>query len=82
MRTWRFVKSLATFNVFREGLVASELLENSVDPPLKFLRSFDQGFVDKLLTFSVVAPFGEGESWELMSARHLCLVDPLRGSRV
>ena len=57
MRTWRFVKSLATFNVFREGLVASELLENSVDPPLKFLRSFDQGFVDKLLTFSVVAPW-------------------------
>ena len=40
MRTWKFLQSPATFNVFGEGLIASELLQNSVDPPLKFLRSF------------------------------------------
>ena len=50
MSTWIFGKSLATFDVLSEGLLASELLENSVDP------LSDQGFVDKHLSFSVVAP--------------------------
>ena len=36
MSTWIFGKSLATFDVLSEGLLASELLENSVDPFLKF----------------------------------------------